>query len=122
MSEQFPQQRRLKQSAQFDYVFADPIKSVDAYFVVLARRRPADGHGLRLGLAISRKCARRAVARNRLKRLAREAFRRDHRPWQQLDADVVVIGRHQAPLADRATLAASFHHHWQVLGQRLCAP
>jgi ribonuclease P protein component len=45
----------------------------------------------RLGLAISRKVARNAVARNRIKRVTRESFRH----WQmRLDSlDIVVLGR-----------------------------
>jgi len=45
----------------------------------------------RLGLAISRKVARTAVARNRVKRVTRESFRH----WQtRLDSlDIVVLGR-----------------------------
>lgn len=37
--------------------------------------RPGDGSGVRLGLVIAKKLARRAVLRNLLKRLGREAFR-----------------------------------------------
>ena len=45
----------------------------------------------RLGLAISRKVAHTAVARNRIKRVTRESFRH----WQtRLDPlDIVVLGR-----------------------------
>jgi len=45
----------------------------------------------RLGLAISRKAARHAVARNRIKRQIRESFRH----WQSAlgGLDVVVVGR-----------------------------
>lgn len=40
---------------------------------MLARRGTSEG--ARLGLAISKRCATRAVDRNRLKRIARESFR-----------------------------------------------
>jgi ribonuclease P protein component len=45
----------------------------------------------RLGLAISRKVARSAVARNRIKRVVRESYRH----WQSrlCAVDIVVLGR-----------------------------
>lgn len=45
----------------------------------------------RLGLAISRKVARTAVARNRIKRAVRERFR--HRQDELGGYDLVVLGR-----------------------------
>ncbi|KJV36605.1 ribonuclease P [Luteibacter yeojuensis] len=45
----------------------------------------------RLGLAISKRCSKRAVDRNRIKRLAREAFRRA-RP-ELPHVDILVMAR-----------------------------
>jgi len=45
----------------------------------------------RLGIIVSRKTARRAVDRNRIKRLVREAFRRD--PERFGSSDLVVLAR-----------------------------
>jgi ribonuclease P protein component len=66
----------------------------------------APGHGpaARLGLAVSRKVSRRAVERNRIKRLVREAFRRRH----DLPAlDIVVMARPGAAACDNWQLSAS---------------
>ncbi len=69
----FPRSVRLLSAADYSRVFKAPKKSSDAFFTVLAR--PANGDFARLGLAISKRNARRAVDRNRLKRLIREYFR-----------------------------------------------
>lgn len=45
----------------------------------------------RLGLAISRKVARTAVARNRIKRAVRESFRQ--RQDQLCAVDIIILGR-----------------------------
>jgi len=85
---------------------------------VLARRRD-DPAGARLGLAIARKQARRAIDRNRLKRITRESFR--HQRAVLCGIDVVVLCRRDAVSADNTTLSRSLHAHWQRLRDRLCA-
>lgn len=69
------------------------------------------GPAARLGLAVSRKVSRRAVRRNRIKRLARDSFRR-HR--QGLPAvDVLLIARPSADACDNAGLHAELELLWQ---------
>lgn len=70
--------------------------------MVLYRTQEAPGSGARLGLAISRKHARRAVDRNRIKRIAREAFR--VRRQQLPPVDIIVLSRAGVTEADRAAL------------------
>ncbi len=72
--------------------------------MLLYRPQDPPAESARLGLAISRKHARRAVARNRLKRMAREAFRirRHSLPL----VDIIVLSRAGASGADRAELRA----------------
>ena len=66
-----------------------------------------------LGLAISKKNAKRAVERNRIKRLVRESFRTHMNDLKGLD--VVVMNRRQTAQMDNATLARSLDSHWQKL-------
>lgn len=109
----FPRRARLASQHAFASVFARPIKSSDRYFTVFAR--PNDLAYPRLGLAISRKVAKSAVARNRLKRIARESFRRHQ--FELGGLDCVVMGRAGAVEQDNAVLFASLQWHWRRLAQ-----
>ncbi len=60
----------------------------------------------RLGLAIAKKRAKRAVDRNRLKRVAREAFR--HRREELSGLAIVVMNRDPAAAAGTAELRMAF--------------
>jgi len=65
----------------------------------------------RLGLAVSRRVSKRAVRRNRIKRIARDSFRR-HRA--DLPAcDVLLIARASADAQDNATLHAELVALWR---------
>jgi len=106
----FRPQQRLTRSAQFGRVMSRAERSADRFFTVLAR--PNDKNHARLGLAISRKAARRAVDRNRLKRIAREAFR--HAPAAPA-MDLVVFAKPGAAREDRRTLRNSLDRHLVAL-------
>lgn len=71
------------------------------------------GHEPRLGLAISRRVARSAVARNRIKRVVRESFRRNRGRLPALD--IVVLARQAATGTDNRALFESLERHWQRL-------
>lgn len=67
----------------------------------------------RLGLVISRKAARTAVARNRIKRLVRESFRNTQPPLGGLD--IVVIGRPGIALQANRVITESLDKLWEKL-------
>ena len=72
----------------------------------------------RLGLAIAKKCARRAVDRNRLKRLARESFRR---AYQRLPGvDIVVLCAQGAPRESNRRLFDVLERAWSHIGKSSC--
>lgn len=72
----------------------------------------------RLGLAVSKRKARLAVQRNRLKRLIRESFRVNQQRLSGLD--IVVIPRSLANGAGSAALRASLEALWNRV-ERQCA-
>ncbi|HET9679864.1 MAG TPA: ribonuclease P protein component [Gammaproteobacteria bacterium] len=96
----FPRKVRLTQPAQFHAVFKQG-RRVGNHFFSLVTANTSAGDA-RLGLAVSRKVAARAVARNRLKRLARETFRAQR---QSLPAvDIVLMARRAATTASQKEL------------------
>ena len=72
----------------------------------------------RLGLAISRKVARTAVARNRIKRVSRESFRH----WQTRlgPLDIVVLGRNGVSACPTRDLDKALETLWIKLIEK-CA-
>lgn len=99
----FPPQARVRAKADFDRVFAHGRRVATP---VLALHFLADDAPARLGLAVSRKVDRRAVARNRIKRRLRDHFRR-HRATLAAGA-YVVVARSGAASASGPELIAAF--------------
>lgn len=64
-------------------------------------------------MAVSRKVSKRAVERNRIKRLVRESFRA--RCAQLPRLDVLVVARTSAASTDSPTLRADLDRAWQRL-------
>lgn len=107
---------RLLKAAEFNRVFDKALRSSDQYFTVLAR--PNDCDYPRLGLAISKKKARLAVTRNRLKRIIRESFRQQQH--ELYSADYIVMAGHKSGSTNNSRLLQSLEKHWQKLN-KLCA-
>ncbi len=99
----FPAQLRLKKPTDYKNVFALPVKSSNQYFTLLAVKNPL-GHP-RLGLAIAKKNIKRAVDRNKIKRIARESFRLQQHTLIALD--IVVLARREAATACSGVLRNS---------------
>lgn len=104
---------RLTDPSAYERVFARAQRSRDRYFTVLARQGEETPQA-RLGLAVSRRVDKRAVQRNRLKRLIRESFR--HNKQRVAGLDLVVIARPAAAAADNRTLFDALTRHWARLG------
>jgi len=105
MDHRFHSEDRLRKSRLFAAVYAQRCSASDHLLIVYASRN--DQPHTRLGLSVSRKIGG-AVARNRWKRLLREAFRLT-RPELPTGLDLVVIPRpgNQPALHElKASLAA----------------
>lgn len=90
------------------------MRSADSCFSVYACRNQLAG--ARLGVTVARKTAASAVARNRLKRLVRESFRRQRALLAPLD--IVVQARPAAKDTDNEGIRASLDWHWQEIARR----
>lgn len=113
-SRQFKRQQRLLTAKDFKQVFQSPYKLADRYFTVLSRFNGQAN--ARLGLAIAKKQVKKAVSRNRIKRLVRESFR--HHQHLIFGLDCVVLARQGVGQVDNSTLFRSLAAHWQQLAQR----
>ena len=105
---------RLLTASDYERVFKHPQRSSGKALTVLAR--PSGRGPARLGLAIPRKQIRRAVDRNRMKRLIRESFRRHQRLLTGLD--VVVIGRRALLEKNTRGVFECLENHWQRVSDR----
>ena len=111
-----PKRARLSKASEFNRVFDKALRSSDQYFTVLARQNELAYP--RLGLAVSKKKAKLAVTRNRLKRIIRESFR--HVQHELYRADFIVLAGPYSTTADNRRLNGSLKRHWQKLN-KLCA-
>jgi ribonuclease P protein component len=85
---------RLLTPEDFQPVFKQAIPAVSPHLTLLARKNSLDHP--RIGMAIPKKHIKRAVGRNRIRRVVREQFR--HQQHQLPAIDIVVIAK--AGIAD----------------------
>jgi ribonuclease P protein component len=67
-----------------------------------------------LGLAISKRYARRAIDRNRLKRIARESFRTNRHRLPAVD--IIVLCDRRASTLSNECLFSALMNAWKALG------
>lgn len=101
--------------SDFRQVFEENLRSVDSILTVLARPNGLDRS--RLGLAISKKHAPRAVDRNRIKRIVRESFMH-HQPFETA-VDTVILNRSGSTTKSNHLFFESLEKHWQKINQKL---
>lgn len=107
----FPRELRLLTPSEFTPVFKQPVVvSTPAFTFLAINNRYATP---RLGLTIAKKRVKKAVARNRIKRLVRESFRlRRH----QLPAiDVVVLAKNHTDNMSNEQLFKYLDKQWKKL-------
>jgi ribonuclease P protein component len=110
----FSRQNRLLKPAEFRSVFKRHNRSEDQYLKVLARENTSAHH--RLGLAVAKKNCRRAIDRNRIKRLVRESFR--HHVAGSTGGtpmDFVVMSKAESNAVANTVLYRSLERHWHKL-------
>lgn len=108
----FPRSHRLLLPADYSGVFRENVRVSDRYWTILANNK-GQGGPARLGMAIAKKRAKRAVDRNRLKRVVREYFR--HHNARLGGVDLVVMNRDLAASATNEELRRSLEKLWGKL-------
>lgn len=114
MDNTFPRSRRLSSANDFQAVWKKA-KKLSGGQVSLVNCPNNLGHP-RLGASISKKNIRRAVDRNRIKRVARETFRLYQAKLDSLD--VIVVGYKGADKLSPIELQQLFMNLWNRLAAR----
>ena len=112
-AQSFPRCVRLTEGREYRKVYAQAHRSADRIFTVAWA--PGETDTARLGLAISRKCARSSVARQRIKRIVRESFR--HVRTSLPPVDIVVSCRPGTADQPNQELRKSLERHWRRLSR-----
>ncbi|MBE0402693.1 MAG: ribonuclease P protein component [Halomonas sp.] len=108
----FPRRLRLLNAGDFSHVFEQADLKVHGKGMMALARMTTRGHP-RIGLIVSKKNAKRAVDRNRFKRLVRESvrLRQDHLP----SMDIVILAKRGVQDIDNETLSRQLHGMWKRL-------
>jgi ribonuclease P protein component len=111
----FGKAKRLLNAKDYGRVFENPdVRVSDQHVLLLAKINEQTQH--RLGLVIAKKHVRLAVQRNRIKRVAREFFRK--LPGGEPSLDVVLLARQGMSRLDNAELSSILQRQWQNLIRR----
>lgn len=116
----FPKKRRLLKSREFQQVFDRvEIKQGGSHFTLLARKTVRLCS--RVGIIVSKRVAKNASERNRLKRLIRETFRAG--PLNQANEDkqaldILVLAKRSCEELENAALLSLLEKQWQKLHRK----
>ena len=115
LSVSFARELRLLDAAQYKYVFAKARRFGNRSFTLLVRKNEEEFP--RLGLAIAKKSVKRAVDRNRIKRITRESFR--HMQHQLPNIDIVIMCCPSAVPLTKAEIRQQLDQQWSYISRKL---
>jgi len=101
----------LNTASEYSAVFKHAKRVSDNLLTVLVSKNP--DKRAKLGLAIAKKMVKKAVLRNRIKRMVREAFRL--RKQQLIGVEMVVLCRQKAGFASKKELSDSINKHFDSI-------
>ena len=112
----FPRDVRILNSREFDKVFKNPIRVSAPGIFILACKNKNIGFA-RLGLVVPKKVLKRAVWRNRVKRLVRESFRLSQHTLPEVD--LVFLAKPKIGEMDNTELTMALQKLWKKISLRL---
>ncbi len=111
----FTRALRLVSGDSYKNVFDKATRFGNHSFTVLVRANNLEYP--RLGLAISKKCAKRAVDRNRIKRIFRESFRLNQHKLPCVD--IIAMCRTSAIKLDSAEMRKQIDKQWYFIKKKM---
>ena len=110
----FCRNQKLLNAEQYKYVFSKSKRFGNKSFTVLARENNL-GYP-RLGLAISKKSAKRAVDRNRIKRIFRESFRLHQHKLPNVD--IIAMCKSDVLSLDKQEMHKQIEAQWRFMQKK----
>lgn len=114
----FKRELRLLTAENYQTVFKSAKRFGNRSFTILARENSL-GHA-RLGLAISKKSAKLAVDRNRIKRMFRESFRLNQHNLPSVD--IIAMCKPSAILLDNQEMRKQIDTQWHFMRKKFATP
>lgn len=111
----FPREARLLASEDYDRVFKKPVRVSAQGILILACKNDLDC--ARLGLVVPKKILKRAVWRNRVKRLVRESFRNTRESLPNID--LVFLARPGIGDISNRDISSTLDGLWVQISRRL---
>lgn len=114
----FDRDKRLLKAEEFQFVFNNAKRFGNKSFTVLARENLSGGP--RLGLAISKKSAKRAVDRNRIKRIFRESFRLHQHKLPSVD--IIAMCKPSVLSLSKEEIHKQIEIQWRFMQKKFSTP
>ena len=111
----FCRNKKLLTADNYKHVFAKAHRFGNHSFTLLVRRNELEYP--RLGLAISKKCAKRAVDRNRIKRIIRESFRINQHKLPCVD--IIAMCKTSALKLDKHEMRKQIDRQWHFIRKKI---
>lgn len=113
----FSRDLKLLTADHYKNVFAKAQRFGNHSFTVLVRQNELDHP--RLGMAISKKNAKRAVDRNRIKRIFRESFRINQHKFPSVD--IIAMSKPSALKLDNLEMRKQIDRQWHFIRKRFAS-
>ena len=113
----FSRDSKLLTADHYKNVFAKAQRFGNHSFTVLVRKNELDHP--RLGMAISKKNAKRAVDRNRIKRIFRESFRINQHKLPSVD--IIAMSKPSALKLDKLEMRKQIDKQWHFIRKKFAS-